>query len=186
MSKKTHLGIDEIIKNRFLVEFDRKPFDKFKEISFVLACNDYFTLIQLFDYDWFATDGYCVFQNESVRKFRVYSKKEEYFLDEVVKLKNIELKPIPEISIESWESILQTVNDNFDLIVVESELIYKNQCNIGKLKKLGKKSFSLVEIKTDASWDEFPAKYKYKDLTKISFNRAYENTLWEVSESRRK
>lgn len=177
-------SLSEIIQNKWLVEFNRKPFDKSKEYGFVLDCNDDFTLIQLFDYDWFATDGYCVFRNESVKTFRVYDK-EEYFLNEVVKSKKIEPKIVPEISIESWETILQTVNDNFNLIVIESELIYKNQCNIGKLKKLGKKSFSLIEIQTDASWDDTPTKYKFKDLTKVYFNRAYENTLWEISENRK-
>lgn len=176
--------LKEIIENKWLVEFNRKPFDKSKEYGFVLDCNDDFTLIQSFHYDWFTTDGYCIFRNESVKTFRVYDK-EKYFLNEVVKLKNIEPKTVPEISIESWETILQTVNDNFNLIVIESELIYKNQCNIGKLKKLGKKSFSLIEIGTDASWEDSPIKYKFKDLTKVCFNRAYENTLWEISESRK-
>lgn len=185
MSKKKSPDIEEIIERKFLVEFNRKPFDKSKEFGFILAWNDLFTLIQLFDHDWFAIDGYCIFLNASVKSFSVYDK-EEYFLNEVVRLKGIEPEPIPEISIESWETILQTVNDNFNLIVVESELLYKNQCNIGKLEKLGKKSFSLIEINTDASWDNTPAKYKFKDLTKVCFNRAYENTLWEISESRKK
>ena len=185
MSKKKFVDYEEIIEQKYLVEFDRKPFDKAKEFGFVLASNDDFTLIQIFDHDWFAVDGYCVFQNESVKKFYVYDK-EEYFLNEVVKLKKIAPKPVPEISIESWESVLQTVNDNFDLISVESELIYKNKCNIGRLEKLDKKSFSLIEIDADADWNDSPTKYKFKDLTKVCFNRAYEKTLWEISESRKK
>jgi len=71
-------------------------------------------------------------------------------------------------------------------VVVESEEIYKNQCNIGRLEKVGKKTFSLTEIYIDAYWDETLTKYKLKNLTKISFNNAYENTLWEISESRKK
>lgn len=185
MSKKKFVDYEEIIEQKYLVEFDRKPFDKAKEFGFVLASNDDFTLIQIFDHDWFAVDGYCVFKNESVKKIRVYDS-EEYFLNEVVKVKKIEPQPVPEISIESWESVLRSVNDNFDLISVESELIYKNQCNIGRLGKLGRKSFGLVEIYTDATWDDSETKYKFKDLTKVCFNRAYEKTLWEISESRKK
>jgi hypothetical protein len=173
----------EILKNKWIVEFNRKPFDKSKTSGFILDFNDDFTLIQLFDRDWFTIDGYCIFQNASVKTFRVYDK-EEYFLNEVVKIKQIEPKPVPEISIESWSTILKTVDDNFNLIVVESELIYKNQCNIGKLEKLDKKGFRLKEINTDASWDDSPEKYKFKDLTKVCFSREYENTLWKISESR--
>lgn len=175
---------EEIIKNKWIVEFDRKPFDKSKEFGFVLDFNDEFTLIQLFDRNYFNIDGYCVFKNESVKKIRVYDE-EEYFLHEVVKKKKIEPKLIPEVLIESWETILQTVNDNFNLIGIESELIYKNQLNIGILKKFGKKKFSLIEIHTDANWDDSPTKYEFKDLTKVAFDSAYINTLWEISESRK-
>jgi hypothetical protein len=185
MSKQKSIGIEEAIEQKFLVEFNRKPFDKSKEFGFVLDWNDQFTLIQIFDHDWFAVDGYCVFKNESIKSFRVYDKEED-FLNEVVKLKKIEPAPVPEISIESWEAVLQSVNDNFDLISVESELIYKNQCNIGRLEKLGKKSFSLIEIYGDACWNDSPTKYKFKDLTKVCFNEAYDKTLWEISESRKK
>ena len=175
---------EEIIENKWLVEFDRKHFDKHKNVGFVLDFNDDFTLIQLFDWDWFKTDGYCIFQNKSVNKFRVYDK-EDYFLNEVVKFKKIEPKPVPEISIESWATILQTANDNFNLVVVESELIYKNQCNIGKLERINKKDFSLIEISSDATWDNSLEKYEFKHLTKVCFNRAYENMLWEISKIRK-
>ena len=68
---------------------------------------------------------------------------------------------------------------------VQSELIYKNQCNIGKLEKINKKDFSLIEIGSDATWDNSLEKYEFKHLTKVCFNRAYENMLWEISESRK-
>jgi hypothetical protein len=185
MSKRKLPDINEIIERKYLVEFNRKPFDKSKEYGFILDWNDDFTLIQIFDWDWFALDGYCVFQDESVKGMRVYDK-EEYFLNEVVKIKKIEPQPVPQISIKSWETILQSVNDNFDLVAIESELIYKNQCNIGRLEKLGKKDFRLIEIGTDASWSDSASKYKFKDLTKVCFYRAYDKTLWEISESRKK
>ncbi|MBS1795428.1 MAG: hypothetical protein JSS81_16345 [Acidobacteria bacterium] len=174
----------EIIERKWIVEFDRKPYDKHKLSGFVLDVNDDFTLIHQFDRDWIATDGYCVFRNESVRKFWVHDK-EEYYLNEVVKLKKIEPRPVPEISIESWPSVLRTVSDNYPLIVIESELIYKNQCNIGILRKLGKKKFSLLEIDPTAVWYDSPIGYKLKDLTMVGFDGAYENTLWEISESRK-
>ncbi|MDQ3042296.1 MAG: hypothetical protein M3R11_07935 [Acidobacteriota bacterium] len=174
----------DIIKNKWLVEFDRKKY-KDKLLGFVLAVSDNFTLIQIFDHDYFNLDGYCVFENDSIKKIRVYDD-EEYFLAEVVKKKAVKPKPVSDVSLESWATILQTVNDNFNLVVVESEDIYKNQSNIGRLEKAGKKTFSLIEIYTDAYWDEKPTKYKLKNLTKVSFNNAYENTLWNISESRKK
>lgn len=174
----------DIIENKWLVEFDRKKY-KDKLLGFVLAFSDDFTLIQVFDHDYFNLDGYCIFENDSVKKFRVYDD-EEYFLSEVVKKKKLMPKPVSGVSLESWATILQTVNDKFNLVVIESEDIYKNQCNIGRLEKVGKKTFSLTEIYTDAYWDEKPTNYKLKNLTKVSFNNAYENTLWDIAESRKK
>lgn len=176
-------GFEDIIVNKWLVEFNRKKY-KDKLLGFVLAISEKFALVHIFDCDYFRTDGYCVFENDSIKTFRVYDS-DEYFLNEIVEKKKIKPKTISNISMESWETILQTVNDNFSLVVVEFEETYKNQCNIGTLEKSGKKTFSLLEIKTDASWDESATKYKLKNLTKVSFNNAYENTLWEISESRK-
>ena len=173
----------EIIENKWLVEFNRKKY-KDKVLGFVLAVNDDFTLIQIFDHNYFKTNGYCVFKNESVKTFRVYDS-EEYFLNEVITKEKVKPKPVSKISMESWKTILETVNDNFNLVVVESEKIYKNHCNIGTIKKVSKRTFSLLEILTDASWDKKPTKYELKNLTKVSFNNAYEKTLWEISESRK-
>lgn len=183
MSKERNL--EEIIENKWIVEFNRKPFDNSKEFGFVLDCNDDFTLIQILDKDLYQLDGYCIFQNKSVKKFRVYDK-DEYFLNEVVKLKKLEPKPVSQVSIESWKAILQTVNDNFNLVGIESELIYKNQLNIGRIKKVNNKKFSLIEINPKAEWDDFSTKYEFQHLTKVCFDSSYNKTLWDVSESRKK
>lgn len=182
MAKERDFG--EIIENNWLVEFDRRPTNKYKLYGFVLDCNDDFTLIEEFDIDWYKTDGYWIFQNESVKKFRVYDS-EEYYLSEVIKLKKIKPTPQPKISIENWSSILQSVQDNFPLVQIETELIRKDACFIGTSEKLKKNSFELKEIDSSADWDETTTKYKFKDLTKVCFDSAYIKMLWEVSESRK-
>lgn len=176
--------INEIIENKWIVEFDRKPFDKAKAFGFVLACNDDYTLIQILDKSWYELDGYCVFRNDSVKKFCVYDD-ENYFLNEVVKLKKLEPTTIPQVSIDCWHTILQTVNDNFNLVGVELELAYKNKLYIGKLEKAGKKKFSLITLDREAVWDDLPFKWELKHLTKVCFGSSYNNTLWEISESRK-
>lgn len=182
-SLEIYIDIEEIIERKILIEFNRKPLDKSMLLGFVLACNDEFTLIHKFDRDLFVLDGYCIFQNDSVKKYAVYDD-ENYFLNEVIRLKKIKPKPIPDISIKSWPDIIQTVNDNFPLIRIEQEKIHKNECNIGKLEKLKKKSFSLKEVDTSADWYGRPYSYKFKDLTIVGFDGPYENTLALVAENR--
>jgi hypothetical protein len=183
MSKK-FINVEEIIEQKLLVEFNRKPLEKLKLFGFVLACNDEFTFIHEFDNQIFRLDGYCIFKNDSVKNYRVYDK-DEYFLNEVIRVKNIEPQAVPTISIESWAEILRTVNESFPLIVIEREKIDNQVCYIGKLDELKKKSFSLREINPSADWDK-SFSYKYADLTKIGFNGEYENTLILVAEHREK
>ena len=183
MSKRKSLDINEIVKQKWLVEFNRKPLDKDSLFGFVLACNDEFTLVQKFDDGLFVLDGYCVFRNDEIKRFKVYD--EDSFLNEVIKLKKLKPKHIPQVSIESWADILQTSTQLFPLLVVERERIDNKICYIGKLEQLKKKSFSLQAIDTDACWiGSF--RYKFKDLTKVSFGGHYENTLALVVENREK
>jgi hypothetical protein len=184
MSKKKTLYIEEIIERKLLVEFNRKPLEKSRLFGFVLACNDEFTLIHEFDDGIFRLDGYSIFKNDSVKKYSVYDK-DEYFLNEVIKFKNIEPRDVPTVSIESWPEILRTVNESFPLIRIERENIDNKSCYIGKLEKLKKKTFSLMKIDTSANWDN-SFRYKYNDLTKVGFDGEYENTLVLVAENRDK
>ena len=179
------IDYEEIIKNKWIVEFNRKPFDKNKRLGFLLDFNDEFTFIQDLDTDWYQTDGYSIFQNKTVKKFRVFDQ-EDYFLNEVVRIKKLQPKIIPQIPLDNWALILQRVNDDFNLVGIESELIYKNQRNIGRLEKIDKKKFSLIEIDAVAGWHETPVEYKFKDLTIVSFGNSYNETLWKVSENRKK
>jgi hypothetical protein len=181
MSKKTSPGIDEIIRRKLLVEFNRKPLEKTPLFGFILAWNSKFTLIHYFDRDLFILNGYCVFQNDSVKNFAVYDDP-DYFLSEVITLKKIKPKPA-NISIESWAEILQSVAENFPLIVIEQEKITDKVCHIGKLKKLQKNSFTLSEIDTSAEWDKSYS-YKFENLTKVGFDGLYENMLAFVAENR--
>lgn len=184
MSKKQSLDIEEVIERKILVEFNRKPLEKSALFGFVLACNDEFTLIHEFDTDNFRLNGYCIFKNDSVKKFRDYDK-DEYFLNEVIALKNIEPQSVPNVSIENWSEILRTVNENFPLLRIEREKLDNKSCYIGKLDKLKKKTFTLMEIDSSAEWDKSYT-YKYKDLTKVAFDGEYEKTLIFVAENRDK
>jgi len=184
MSKKILSDADEIIKRKLLVEFIRKPLDKFKLFGFILTSNDEFTLISEFDRDLFITDSYCVFRNDSVQKYAVYNNV-NYFLNEVIALKKIKPKPAPNVSIENWTEVVRSVAENFPLIVIERENVDNKACNIGKLKKISKKSFTLSEIDGNAEWEDSYS-YNFADLTKVRFGGEYENTLALVAENRDK
>lgn len=184
MSKNNIASINEIISNKWLVEFDRKPLDKHPLYGFVVDFNNDFTLIHIFDRELFILDGYCVFPNANVKKYAVYDD-ENYFLNEVIRAKKIVPKPLPKVSISSWSEIVESVNQCFPLFVVETERLHKNECYIGKLEQIKKKSFELQEIDSDAYWYG-STKYRFEDVTMISFGGLYETTLALVNAEREK
>ncbi len=182
MAKKKFSDIDEIIKQKWLVEFNRKPLEEKSLFGFILAHNEKFTLIQRFDVSFFCLDGYQVFQNDSIKSYSVYDD-EDYFLCEVIHFKKIKPKPITNISIKNWAEILQSVSDNFSLIVIEQEEIDNEACYVGILEKLNADSFDLEEIDASAEYYGL-SNYKFDNLTKVGFDGQYENTLAFVIENR--
>ena len=185
MPKKKSPSIQEIISNKWLVEFNRKPLDKHPLYGFIMDFNDEFTLVHQFDRDLFILDGYCVFPNKDVKNHAVYDDG-DYFLNEVIRAKKIVPKLLPKIGLSTWAEIVRSVSESFLFFVVETERLHKNECYVGKLKEIKKNGFVLNEIDTDACWWDGPTKYKFNDLTMIKFGGHYETTLALVNSERGK
>ena len=73
-----------------VVEFDRKPIDRDLLRGFVLEFTNRLTLIGLLDEDRFDLDGYVVFRNSDVRRWRPV--REDSVLVRALRLKGI--KPV--------------------------------------------------------------------------------------------
>jgi hypothetical protein len=43
---------------------------------------------------------------------------------------------------------------------------------------------SLIEIDTDAIWDDEPSSYRLREITRVSFGGAYEDALYRVGKTR--
>ncbi|MBA2335211.1 MAG: hypothetical protein M3449_01500 [Acidobacteriota bacterium] len=182
MAKKNSPSIEEIISKKWLVHYNRKPLDKYLLHGFVLACNDDFTLLNVFDNGLFILDGYCVLRNKDVKSYAVYDD-ENYFLNEVIRFKKIRPKFLPKISISSWIDLVRSIAESFPFLVVFTENLHKNECYIGKVTEIKAKSLLMLEIDPDACWEN-TTKYKFADVTMVKFGGHYENTLALVNAKR--
>jgi hypothetical protein len=187
MAKKKDIeprDLHEIVENKWPVRFNRKPYDEWTLLAFVLDVNDEITLVNAIDEDAGAT-GFDVFLNKTVKSFLVYDDP-EYCESLVVKLKRIRPKKHPGISIDSISDVLRTVNALFPLLIIYREKVDPGACWVGKVTDIKKKTFVMQEISPDGDWDNEPTTYKFKEITKVSFANGYENNLALVADYRAK
>ena len=173
---------EEIIKNKWLVNFKRGKFDNF--LGFVLDANEKFTLVNNFDFDSGAT-GFAVFENKSVKDYELYDDPAS-FDALLLKIKKVKPKEKPAVSIDSIADLIKTTSEIFPLVVIHREKIDNEVCWIGKVAEIKKKSFLLKSIDPNAEWEEELTKVPFKDVTRVEFGNGYENSLNLVAEYRAK
>lgn len=174
---------DEIIKNKWLVKFDRGKFENC--LGFVLDGNEKFTLINNFDFELTAPAGFAVFKNKSVKDYELYNDPNS-FDALLVKIKNVTPKEKPLVSVASWADLFNTASKLFPLIVIYREKIDSNVCWIGEIVEIKKSSFLMRAIDPNAEWEEDLTKVSFKDVTRVEFGNGYENSLHLVAEYRAK
>ena len=161
MSRKERVkprDLREVIENGWSGRFNRKPYDEWTLLAFVLDVNDEITLVNAIDDDAGAI-GFDVFLNKTVKSFLVYDDP-EYCESLVVKLKKIRPKKHPGISIDSISSVLRTANELFPLLIIYREKVDPGACWVGKITDIKKKTFVMQEISPDGIWDNEPTIFK--------------------------
>ena len=164
-----------------LVELDRSPLNRRRMFAFVLKWSDDFTLVQTVDDDIFDIDGYAVFHNSSVRRWReVY---DESILARALRVKRVKPAMVRGLNLENWPGVLKTATARFAPIAVFRERLKRYSFHAGRVVKIGRKKFDLLEIEPDATWDDEPWRYKLKDVTLVKFGTRYLDALARVSDA---
>jgi hypothetical protein len=167
-----------------LVEFDRSPLTSEILVGFVLDASEALTLLQVFDFD-FTLSGYTVVRNEDVRRYR-YLDEPGSFVARALKLQGIKPMPPQGISLDSLPNVLSSASEQYPLITIHREKISDEVCYIGRLVEIKGKTFTLMEIDTDAEWDDKPHRFRLGDVTKVDFGGRYEQALHLVDEENRR
>jgi hypothetical protein len=186
MGKKKKIpNPSEFVKRKCLVRINRQPLEDITDYGFILDYNDDFMLVNTFDFDANVVTGFSIYAISTIKEIKAHVD-ENSFESIFVKLNKIKPKKNPSILIDSIQTILKTVTENFPLIVIHCEKKDNEICWIGKLVEIKDNSFLMLEIDTNADWHEKPSKFKFKDVTKIDFGGGYENNLALVAEYREK
>jgi len=161
-----------------LAEFDRRPLERWPLIAFVLDWGPELTLVQVFDTDSFQLDGYAIFRNSDVRRWRVIP--DEDFLARAAAFNKV-LPSMPKLAkLGSMRESAASAGASFQLITIHRERIKKDVCFIGKLVRVNQRAVTIQSITPQAEW-EGEERYQLKDITLLEFGGAYENLVGSLA-----
>ena len=161
-----------------VVDFKRPKIDDEYLRGFVLDYSDSLTLLNVLDHGFYL-NGFTVIRNSDITGYRTYDK-DDYFLNQALRLKSIKPARKPKVDLTNWGALLLTAQRLFPLLTIHREAISNKVCYIGKLVSITKKTFTLYDIDPDANWDR-PYRRRLADLTKVDFGGGYEDALWRVA-----
>ncbi len=78
--------------------------------------------------------------------------------------------------------MLRSAASQYPLLVVHRERLKRRSYHVGSLSSIGVRSVVLKDIEPDASWGEL-CRYKFSDLTRVSFGGKYEDALYRVAQA---
>lgn len=146
--------------------------------GYVLDMTDDWTLIQFVDSGIFL-DGYDVFRNDTVARYREFDDGNHMVHRALRKLGQTPVKP-KGIDLSDLNTVVISVNASFPLVVIDRELRNRDESEIGTIAKVTEKTITLATIETDA---EFGKLYRVNsgDITRVGFGGHYEAALWAVA-----
>lgn len=163
-----------------LVQFDRKPIDPDLLTGFVLAFNAKLTLLQKVDENQFLLDGYSVFRNSDVKRWR--SIQPEEFFAKAAKLNKLRPSHPPNVTLASMRDAFSSAGAEFPLLAVHREHLKRGVCEVGKLRSVTQRRAKLHSISPQAEW-ETEETFVLNDVTLLEFGGAYERLLASIAKS---
>jgi hypothetical protein len=140
--------------------------------------------ILLIENDNFIFDGYAVFLISSIVKIRnnEFDQHIDYIMAAENKKREIQIS-YP-INLESWQTILKSINDAALYCSIENENENNFFFKIGEIKKINQKSLSILNFDPEGFLDKEPTKIKYKEISKITFDDNYTSIMSKYLQQR--
>lgn len=146
---------------------ERSEFDPHNLYGYVIAKNDFLTLIAI-EYD-FLMDGYCILVNEDITKMKTTSTTRHCsnIMRKEGLLKDIDL---PEINIDSWQSVFRSIKKLDEFVIIEDE--FDELFLIGPIVRINKQSVTIRHFDGVGQWQGL-RNIRYEDITIVKFACRY-------------
>jgi hypothetical protein len=157
-----------------LLEFDRRPVSQYHLVGFALTWNEELALIQPVEDQQFLLNGYTIFRNADVRRWRPIPKDE--FTARAAALHKLRPRSPDKISITSIRQALSSAGKAFPLVTIHTERAKRGVCYVGRVLRVSQRALTLLDISPEAEWNDEES-YLLKDITLIDFGGTYERLL---------
>jgi hypothetical protein len=111
-----------------LLEFDRRPLDPYNLAGFVLTWNTKLTLIQPIEKEQFLLNGYSIFRNSDVKRWRPIPKDD--FLARAAVLHKLRPRKPAEVGIDSIRQALSSAGKAFPRVTIHTERVRRGVCYV--------------------------------------------------------
>jgi hypothetical protein len=171
MKKKQYIGK--------LLEFDRGKLNEGGcTQGYILDYSDDWTLVQFVERDIFI-NGYLVIRNDTIERYRLFDDYGGMAHRALRKLGQFPVVP-DRLDLTDVNTIAQSVNLLFPLLVFYRELRWKDECHIGGIAAVTPRTITISSIDPAAEYDGLYQMHA-ADITQVGFDRQYERALWAVA-----
>ena len=143
--------------------------------GFVVAMSKELVLIHRLD-DSVRLDGYEVLRASDISDISTDFRRKR-FLEAACRLKG-SIASCPEgISLDGMSALLRTAQASFPLLVIERELATPGECEIGRVRLVTERTYTLDLVTIEARWREPSEHHEVAEITRVGFGAEYESTL---------
>jgi hypothetical protein len=152
--------------------------------GFVVALNDDFVLLHIFNGNVVLLDGYCLLHRSDVR--RVVLVDRAHFLYQAAQQRHQTGVAPLDVIISDMAGLLSSAGAHYRFLSIytkdgkQDEAFY-----IGCVDRFGEKCVYLHTVDDHGDWQRI-RKMNYKDITRVDFADRYSEALWSVIEAQKK
>jgi hypothetical protein len=168
----------DAIASRSLVRISRKVEPGVAD-GYVVNTSEQWLLLLLVG-DAISYAGFQAFRLQDVASLEIPSPRAAFY-ETVLRKRGLRRPMTPRLGLSSSEELVRSAGERFPLITIHREKADPGVCHIGQVVRVSPASISLLEVDSDAAWDEAPTAYRLAQVTRVDFGGPYEEALTLVA-----
>ena len=165
--------LDRAITGRNVLSVERPELTETELICLPIARSDELLLVHVF-LDFYP-DGYRIIRIEDI--YNVIREGSERFFERIIISEGVHARLVPPcpIDLASWQSALTSLSGDYNFCTIECD--GDEEFLIGKVVELGEWDLTFWYFDATGKWDDETDVVDYDDLSAVSFDDNYTNTI---------